>query len=73
MSKYQNIPGPNMGEPEIPQHDEHEEDIVDALHQDLSKPKLESIVYEVRKILGIARIFFLKKILIRPFFWLYDI
>jgi aldehyde dehydrogenase (NAD+) len=38
--------------------DEHEEDIVDALHQDLSKPKLESIVYEVRKILGIARIFF---------------
>jgi aldehyde dehydrogenase (NAD+) len=53
--------------------DEHEEDIVDALHQDLSKPKLESIVYEVRKILGIARIFFLKKILIRPFFWLYDI
>ncbi|KAJ6391674.1 hypothetical protein OIU77_025610 [Salix suchowensis] len=28
--------------------DEHEEDIADALHQDLSKPKLESIVYELR-------------------------
>ena len=27
--------------------DEHEEDIVDALRQDLSKPQLESIVYEV--------------------------
>ncbi|KAL9359156.1 hypothetical protein Peur_047279 [Populus x canadensis] len=27
--------------------DEHEEDIVDALHQDLSKPKLESIVFEI--------------------------
>ncbi|XP_061966700.1 aldehyde dehydrogenase family 3 member H1-like isoform X2 [Populus nigra] len=27
--------------------DEHEEDIADALHQDLSKPKLESIVYEI--------------------------
>ncbi|KAI5589235.1 hypothetical protein BDE02_05G148700 [Populus trichocarpa] len=27
--------------------DEHEEDIVDALRQDLSKPQLESIVYEL--------------------------
>ncbi|KAJ6939246.1 aldehyde dehydrogenase family 3 member H1-like [Populus alba x Populus x berolinensis] len=27
--------------------DEHEEDIAYALHQDLSKPKLESIVYEI--------------------------
>ena len=53
--------------------DEHEEDIVYALHQDLSKPKLESIVYEVRKVQGIARIFFLKKSPYVLFFWLYDI
>jgi hypothetical protein len=38
--------------------DEHEEDIVDALRQDLSKPQLESIVYEVWEIPGITFFFF---------------
>jgi hypothetical protein len=38
--------------------DEHEEDIVDALRQDLSKPQLESIVYEVWEIPRITFFFF---------------
>jgi hypothetical protein len=52
--------------------DEHEEDIVDALRQDLSKPQLESIVYEVWEIPGITFFFFLK-IFFSFFFLLYMI
>jgi hypothetical protein len=49
--------------------DEHEEDIVDALRQDLSKPQLESIVYEVWEIPGITFFFFWKFSLV--FFFCY--
>ncbi|KAB5557201.1 hypothetical protein DKX38_008110 [Salix brachista] len=40
--------------------DEHEEDIADALRQDLSKPQLESIVYELL-MMDILRLFNLRK------------